>query len=343
MARLVAGFGSSHSVMLTCTLRDWLRGFRAFDPKGSFHDRKGNVVSYAQLLALAPPEAARLISDEAVTRRFEQVQADMTRMRDEIRSARLDALVICGDDQNELFDQNLQPALAIYHGDDVLNGKKKDVAADDWYRTAQNGRLEDVDGVRLPVDSSLAKHFIRGLIDECFDVATLAGTAPGKYIGHAYSFIHKKYLEGASIPMVPIFLNTHYEPNPISPRRCVELGHALRRQIDSYPKDIRVGFLASGGLSHFQVEEDLDEGVIRAVRDMDLEYLQRLDVARLKAGSSEIRNWLVLAGACPDLKLDWLSYTPGYRSEALTGTGLAFASWYPPSLAPSRAAAGAGR
>ena len=81
MARMVAAFASSHSVMLTCTLRDWQEGFRDFDPKGSFHDRSGNVVSYQQLLALAPANAEQLVSDEAVARRYEAVQREMGRMR----------------------------------------------------------------------------------------------------------------------------------------------------------------------------------------------------------------------------------------------------------------------
>ncbi|MGE0805151.1 MAG: protocatechuate 3,4-dioxygenase [Burkholderiaceae bacterium] len=330
MARLIAGFASSHGVMLTCTLEDWLRNFRKTDVRANFHDRRGSVVSYGELLAMAPANAAELVSDEAITRRYQQVQADMARMRDEIASARLDVLIVCGDDQNELFSKNLQPALAIYHGADVLNGRKRDVAPGDWFRQAQNARLEDVDGIRLPTDAELGTYLIHGLMDE-FDVAALAGTDPGKFIGHAYSFIHKTYLEANPVPMVPIFLNTHYEPNPINPKRCVALGLALRRLIENYPKDVRVGFLASGGLSHFQVEEDLDAVVIKATREKDLDTLSSLDVARLKAGSSEIRNWLVLAGVCGGLDLDWISYTPGYRTEALTGTGQAFATWYPPS------------
>ena len=34
-------------------------------------------------------------------------------------------------------------------------------------------------------------------------------------------------------------------------------------------------------------------------------------------------------GAVADLGLDWVSYTPGYRTPALTGTGLCFASFRP--------------
>jgi 3-O-methylgallate 3,4-dioxygenase len=45
------------------------------------------------------------------------------------------------------------------------------------------------------------------------------------------------------------------------------------------------------------------------------------------SGSSEIRNWICLAGAVTALDLDWVSYTPGYRTPALTGTGLCFASF----------------
>jgi len=57
----------------------------------------------------------------------------------------------------------------------------------------------------------------------------------------------------------------------------------------------------------------------------DLDFLAGLDPPRLRAGSSEIRNWIVIAAAAVDLDLTWVSYTPAYRTPALTGTGLAFA------------------
>ena len=99
--------------------------------------------------------------------------------------------------------------------------------------------------------------------------------------------------------------------------------------IDSYPAEIRVGVLASGGLSHFVVDEELDRGVIEALREKDLDYLASLDPKRLQAGSSEIRSWIVTAATAvaADLELDWVEYIAAYRTPALTGAGLGFARW----------------
>jgi 3-O-methylgallate 3,4-dioxygenase len=55
--------------------------------------------------------------------------------------------------------------------------------------------------------------------------------------------------------------------------------------------------------------------------------LQSLPRNKLNAGSSEILNWVALAGAVEHLDLDWFEYVPGYRTPAGTGTGLSFATW----------------
>jgi hypothetical protein len=333
MAEFVAGFGASHSVMLVCTLEDWQKGFRTFDPKGHFYDRKGNMVTYEQLLALAPPNAKELVSEAAIEKRFNDVQAAIKRMAQEVKAAKLDVMIICGDDQNELFSKNLQPAMGIYHGKSIRNGVKKQLPPDAWYKIAQNRRLEEKPGVEYPVNDKLALHLIRGLIEDGFDMAALGGMNDDQYEGHAFSYIQKFFMEDQIVPIVPIFLNTYFPPNQPTPKRCVQLGQAIGKLVKSFPDNLRVGFMASGGLSHFQAEEDLDEAVIEAMRNHDLDYLANLDVKRLQAGSSEIRNWLVLAGACPHLDMDWVSYTPGYRTEALTGTGLGFATFYPKAKA----------
>ena len=329
MARMVAAFAASHSVMLTCTLEDWQKNFRTFDPKGSFYDRKGDPVTYAQLLAMAPPNAAELVSNEAIAKRYDEAQRAMAHMREAVQGAQLDVLIICGDDQNELFSANLQPAIGVYHGKTIRNAQRTEVAPEAWYKRAQMKRLEESGPVDYPVADDMSLHFIHGLVERGFDIAALGGMPADKHEGHAFSFMHRFFLDGASVPIVPIFLNTYFPPNQPTPKRCVDLGRAIGELVASFPGDARVGFMASGGLSHFQAEEDLDHAVIDALRRKDFGFLANLDVKRLQAGSSEIRNWLVLAGACPGLDLTWVSYTPGYRTEALTGTGLGFATWYP--------------
>ena len=75
----------------------------------------------------------------------------------------------------------------------------------------------------------------------------------------AFGYVYNRLMTGATIPTVPVMLNTYYPPNQPTPKRCYNLGQALRGAIESWPKDIRVGILASGGLSHFVVDEELDQ------------------------------------------------------------------------------------
>jgi 3-O-methylgallate 3,4-dioxygenase len=132
---------------------------------------------------------------------------------------------------------------------------------------------------------------------------------------------------GKPIPIVPVFLNTYFPPNQPSPRRCYKLGQAVRKSVEAFPGDARVGVLASGGLSHFLVDEELDRAILKALADKDRAFLQTLPRHKLHAGSSEILNWVAVAGAAEGIDLDWFEYVPGYRTPAGTGTGMSFATW----------------
>lgn len=52
-----------------------------------------------------------------------------------------------------------------------------------------------------------------------------------------------------------------------------------------------------------------------------------LPAVALNAGSSEIRNWIVLAGMLDGLAAEFIDYAPIYRTPAGTGIGVAFAAW----------------
>jgi 3-O-methylgallate 3,4-dioxygenase len=328
MAKLVAAFGSSHSIMLVSQREDWQHGFREIDPKNPhYFDRQGNPVNYQELLQQAPPGAAGMVTAEKMGDRYDQAEAAMDALRERIHAARLDVLLLVGDDQTELFRTTNNPPFAIYYGETIRNAKRDVAPSDGWYKKARMARQEPDADRDYPVKADLARWMIRALCDRDFDITAMDGLERGQFEGHAFSFIHRRYLQGTDLPVVPIIVNTFDPPNQPTPRRCIQLGAALREVIAAYPEDLRVGVLASGGLSHFVVDEEMDQGIIEAIRRKDSAYLAALDPRRLQAGSSEIRNWLVTVEAARDLDLDWVSYTPGYRSPALTGTGLCFAGW----------------
>lgn len=327
MARLTAAFGSSHSVMLTCELEDWISRFKDRDDRLPFYDPAGNDSSWQAVLARAPANAASLITPSAITRRFEATQQAMERMKTEIASAKLDVLIIVGDDQYELFHDDHMPSIGIYYGETIRNAAKPTAPEPDWYKRAQIKRREAGGAVTYPCHAPLATYLIEGLVGRGFDISAMKGLAENEFEGHAYSFIHYRYLHDNVVPIIPVFLNTYNPPNQPTPPRCVALGHAFLDLIESFPGDLRVGIMASGGLSHFLVEEELDRGVIDAIRRKDLAFLAGLDPRRLQAGSSEIRSWMVAAAAAKHLELSWEAYIPGYRTLALSGTGLGFARW----------------
>ena len=331
MARLVAAFGSSHSIMLVAQREDWMHGFRVIDPKNAhYFDAAGQPTDYATLLAAAPPGAAELASPERLSERYDAAQAAMDRIRDAIAAARLDVLLIVGDDQTELFRTSNNPAVALFYGPGIRNTAREPAAPNDhWVKTARMWRHEPEADHEYPVKNDLAEYLIRGLCDRDFDIAAMDGLEDGQSEGHAFQFVHRRLLHDRTLPVIPVILNTFDPPNQPTPRRCVALGEALRELVAAWPQDLRVGVIASGGLSHFVVDEALDQHVIDAIRRKDLPALAALDPKQLQAGSSEIRNWIVVGALARDLDLDQVDYVPGYRSPALTGTGLAFATWKP--------------
>jgi len=136
---------------------------------------------------------------------------------------------------------------------------------------------------------------------------------------------HSPMLNATAV--VPVFLNTYYPPNQPTPARCHAIGRAIRAAVESWPGSARVGVLASGGLSHFAIDEAFDRSIIDAFRSKDAAALAALPVKKLNSGNSEIRNWVAAAGALEHLPLAWVEYVPAYRSPAGTGTGLCFAAW----------------
>ena len=169
-------------------------------------------------------------------------------------------------------------------------------------------------------------HLIKSLNAGGFDISS-ANKVRDEGEGHAVAFVHNRVMDSKPVPVVPLFLNTYYPPNQPTPARCYALGQAIKTAVAMIPGNPRIGVAASGGLSHFTVDEELDCAVLDALKAKDSATLTGLPTAKLDGGSSEIRNWICAAGALEHLSCGWSDYIPGYRSPAGTGTGIAFATW----------------
>ncbi len=316
MATIVMGLGTSHGSQVSLT-PDWW-------PKHGELDRKRT--RYDELVQERGDDLAPQLTDEVWQRKYDDVQRAVGQLAETLQSADLDVVIVVGDDQAELFTEDSMPAVAVYWGETVadlprdMTNVPASRAAAMW---AKHGPVRE----DYPVASELARHIIETLIADGFDITQLRAQPEGESLGHAFTFVRLRLMGDRVIPIVPVMLNTYFPPNQPTAARCFALGEAIKTAVAGWPEDLRVGVVASGGLSHFVVDEELDNAVLAHIASNDVTAIGELPEDKLQSGSSEIKNWLVAAGALSDLTFEIVDYVPGYRSAAGTGCGMAFARW----------------
>jgi 3-O-methylgallate 3,4-dioxygenase len=313
--------------MLNAPASDWPRFIERDSRRSNLLNIEGQPTTYEAQLQRAPADIAAQIAPERMQTRHAAVEGAMVRLGDYLHEARLDALIVVGDDQDELYHPENMPGILVYYGETIPNVPLgADFKGPEWARRATARWYEESTPRDYPVHAGLARHLIAELIDREFDVAASDRVPEGQGEGHAIGFVHKRIMQEV-VPIVPVCINTYYPPNQPTPRRCYRLGQAIRAAVEAFPGDLRVGIIGSGGLSHFVVDEELDRGFIDMLRRKDAAAIEALPRDKLNSGSSEIRNWICVAGAVEHLSLEWSLYEPGYRTPAGTGTGLGFAFW----------------
>jgi len=328
MAEIVLGIGTSHSPLLASPPEDYAR-HAEIDAKGRrLLDKKGRPCTYGDLLAIADPSIAEQIQLEVMSIRAAKCNTCLDHIADAIAKARLDSLIIIGDDQHEQFFEDNMPSILVYWGETIENRTLQlpDDAPAFW-KKARSQYHEAATARLYPVASALGLHLIESLIDHDFDVSHSKQLTKEHGEGHAFGFVHRRLMPNNVVPVVPIALNTYFPPNQPKPERCYRLGEVIHEAVRMWSEDSRIGILASGGLSHFTVDEELDQGVLNACRQNDKLALATIPVAKLNSGSSEIRNWITTAAAAKELEVKWHEYVPCYRSAAGTGCGMGFIIW----------------
>ncbi len=325
------GVAMSHGPMVVSEVPTWFKIAEMDRESTLLLDTTGKSVTFQELEEATGNRYAEYATEERFLRQREQVKGALARLKKEVAEGRIDLFVVIGDDQHELFDDDNMPALAVYYGAEL----EATPAGRRGRYGAKVGGLDDVHAGygldkrnRWPGHEPFARHMIASLLERHFDVAAVKEPLEPAGVGHSYGVVECQLMEKPGItPLVPLVVNTYWPPNQLPPERCWELGLALRGIIDSYPDDLRVAVVASGGLSHFVTDEDLDAKTLEPLRAGNPRGLLDLPVHLLNSGNSEIRNWIVLAACCEDLSLAWDEYIPVYRTACGTGCGMAFARW----------------
>jgi len=282
-----------------------------------------------------------------------RITAGRAVLRDVVRAARPDVLIIFGDDQLEQFKLANFPALSIFTGERfsgfTIGPVDGPPAPGDWPpRPRTPEHWQTVEG-----HPALAKTLLVELAARGFDMAFSAQLPdPERGMGHAIMRPHTLLETQFAIPTVPIWINCYYGPQP-SAQRCYGLGRAVREIIEAFPADLRVAVIGSGGLWHTPgagnsiLDEAFDRAILAEVAAGDARamaaafdaYPIAYDptderslkdasggtgiVSGLGSGTGEVRNWIAAAATVDGLPGTVVDYIPVYASPV----GIAFAYW----------------
>ncbi|QNA86541.1 protocatechuate 3,4-dioxygenase [Sphingomonas sp. So64.6b] len=335
MAEIVLGMWTSHGPTLSTTPEQWL--LRVAADKRNAHPFRGEIYDFDALVTLRKDEGLAEASSLAEReRRSASCQRAIAEMADRFAAAKVDIAVIMGNDQRELFLEDVTPAVTIYLGDTIWDQPATEEQAArmppgiheaEWGHSPPERR-------EYPALPELGTEVCRQLVPQGWDLAVSkrlpepvghwSSGAP-----HSLGFIYRQIMRDRVVPNLPVIINTFFPPNQPTARRCFDLGRAIGQVIRGWDKDLRVAVFGSGGMSHFVIDEAFDRKFFEALRTRDIETLCAIEDRHLQSGTSELKTWIAAAGVLFDTDLtgDVVGYEACYRSEAGTGTANGFVAW----------------
>jgi len=174
-------------------------------------------------------------------------------------------------------------------------------------------------------------HIRRTAIDAGFDVALVQEFTVDHSVAVPLHFMTPQM----QVPVIPIFINGHVPPLPKA-QRCFELGRAVKRAIETWPKSMRVVTMGSGSFSLDVWGPRIAPGRSDGVPDPDwasrvCELLEQMQVPALiseatesqmlKAGNvgGELLNWIAMLGTIGERKPEFV--------KPQMANGHAYAAW----------------
>jgi OH-DDVA oxygenase len=335
MADVVLGMWTTHGPTLALDPADWT--IRVPTDKKMRHPFRGEVYDFDSLAALRIDEGlAEKCALEVRQKRAESCQAAIAEMERVWLEVKPDIAVVFGNDQGEVFLEDMSPAIAVFDGETFWNqptSESQIPKSPPGLYEAEWGHNPN-ERTNYPGYPELAKLITRNAVNDGFDVSRFSiiqereeNWASG--IGHAFGFVIQRVMKEHIVPQVPLFFNTFYPPNQPHARRCFEFGRSVGRTIREWKSDARVAIFGSGGMTHFVIDEEFDHYFLDCLERRDGEALCAIEEKTLQSGTSEFKNWIGAAGVLfeTSLKGETLAYEPCYRSEAGTGAAHGFVVW----------------
>jgi gallate dioxygenase len=153
--------------------------------------------------------------------------------------------------------------------------------------------------------AALSRHIGNSLMADEFDMSFFRDKPVDHGLFSPMSAL-MPFKEGWPVDVVPLQVGVLQFPIP-SAKRCYNLGKALRRAIESYPEDLNVAIVATGGVSHqvhgercgFNNPEWDEQFVDLFVNDPErLTEITLAEYATLGGmEGSEVITWLIMRGA----------------------------------------------
>ncbi len=179
------------------------------------------------------------------------------------------------------------------------------LGVDDSYDVADEGGGKRAGIPPIGGHAELSRHVAQSLVTDEFDMSFFRDR-PLDHGCFSPLSVLLPHDGGWPVRIVPLQVGVLQFPIPTA-ARCYKLGQAVRRAVESFPEDLSVAIVATGGLSH-QVHGERcgfnntawDETFLDLI-ERDPEALTRLthaDYARLGGmESSEVIMWLIMRGA----------------------------------------------
>lgn len=336
MAEIVLGMWTSHGPTLSTTPEQWLMRVKADQNRPSHPFKLGNY-TFDELKELRKDENLKeQSSDEERRVRHARCQDAINKMTDVWNEVKPDVAVIMGNDQNEIYNPDVIPAFTVFSGETLYNepASEEQVAQmAPGIHAAEAGHnppeYTEYDGC-----PELAELIIKQATIDGFDVTKMTKLPRhdnhwSSGVGHAFGYIYRQVMHDNVVPNIPIITNTFFPPNQPTAKRCYDFGKMVGKAIRAWDSDLKVAVFGSGGMSHFVIDEELDQTFMKAIQARDAETITSLDERYFQTGTSELKNWVAAAGILfeSDLNGDVVDYVPCYRSEAGTGTANGFLYW----------------